>query len=117
MVRVLFQLTDILNVCLRTNTCHFSFFPSFFPSFLRVSVTYGHPYMIDVQDCDARLPSSGDATDLYLDQLVRLSVIAGKVMKNIYTYVLTLFSSLFPSQLALDPFTLLFICADSYRRV
>ena len=43
--------------------------------------------MIDVQDCDARLPSSGDATDLYLDQLVRLSVIVGKVMKNIYTYV------------------------------
>ena len=43
--------------------------------------------MIDVQDCDARLPSSGDTTDLYLDQLVRLSVLVGKVMKNIYTYV------------------------------
>jgi hypothetical protein len=42
--------------------------------------------MIDVADCDARLPSSGDDRDLYLDQLVRLSVIVGKVMKNIYTY-------------------------------
>jgi len=41
--------------------------------------------MIDVQDCDARLPSSGDDRDLYLDQLARLSVIVGKVMKNIYT--------------------------------
>ena len=43
--------------------------------------------MIEVQDCDARLPSSGDAADLYLDQLVRLSVIVGRVQKNIYTYV------------------------------
>ncbi|KAF7796719.1 hypothetical protein EIP86_007902 [Pleurotus ostreatoroseus] len=51
----------------------------------RISITYGHPYMIEVQDCDARLPSSGDATDLYLDQLVRLSVIVGRVQKNIYT--------------------------------
>ena len=53
----------------------------------RISITYGHPYMIEVQDCDARLPSSGDATDLYLDQLVRLSVIVGRVQKNIYTCV------------------------------
>ena len=43
--------------------------------------------MIEVQDCDARLPSSGDAADLYLDQLVRLSVIVGRVQKNIYTCV------------------------------
>ncbi|KAI0810881.1 fungal-specific transcription factor domain-containing protein [Irpex lacteus] len=50
-----------------------------------VSVTYGHPFMIDVGDCDARLPSSGDERDTYIDQLVRLSVIVGKVMKNIYT--------------------------------
>ena len=47
--------------------------------------------MIEVQDCDARLPSSGDATDLYLDQLVRLSVIVGRVQKNIYTCVPCLF--------------------------
>ena len=43
--------------------------------------------MIDVNDCDARLPSSGDATDLYLDYLARLSLILGRVMKNIYTCV------------------------------
>ncbi|CAL1705128.1 unnamed protein product [Somion occarium] len=50
-----------------------------------ISVTYGHPHMIDVQDCDARLPSSGDPQDLYLDELVRLSVILGRVQKAIYT--------------------------------
>ncbi|KIP12269.1 hypothetical protein PHLGIDRAFT_82021 [Phlebiopsis gigantea 11061_1 CR5-6] len=50
-----------------------------------VAVTYGHPPMIDVNDCDARLPSSGDETDLYLDYLARLSLILGRVMKNIYT--------------------------------
>ncbi|KAF5386791.1 hypothetical protein D9615_001601 [Tricholomella constricta] len=49
------------------------------------SLTYGHPYMIDVQDCDARLPSSGDLSDLYMDELVRLSVILGKVLKTIYS--------------------------------
>ncbi|EKM55173.1 uncharacterized protein PHACADRAFT_255607 [Phanerochaete carnosa HHB-10118-sp] len=50
-----------------------------------VGVTYGHPSMIDVNDCDARLPSSGDETDLYLDYLARLSLILGRVMKNIYS--------------------------------
>ncbi|KIL61315.1 hypothetical protein M378DRAFT_187599 [Amanita muscaria Koide BX008] len=49
------------------------------------SLTYGHPYMIDVQDCDARLPSSGDSNDLYIDELVRLSVILGRVLKTIYS--------------------------------
>ncbi|KAF8635521.1 hypothetical protein AX17_003906 [Amanita inopinata Kibby_2008] len=49
------------------------------------SLAYGHPYMIDVQDCDARLPSSGDYSDLYLDELVRLSVILGRVLKTIYS--------------------------------
>ncbi|KAF9053044.1 fungal-specific transcription factor domain-containing protein [Panaeolus papilionaceus] len=49
------------------------------------SIAYGHPYMIDVEDCDARLPSSGDATDLYMDELVRLSIILGKVQKTIYS--------------------------------
>ncbi|KAG0705062.1 fungal-specific transcription factor domain-containing protein [Suillus ampliporus] len=49
------------------------------------SLTYGHPYMIDVQDCDARLPSSGDPNDLYMDELVRLSVILGRVLKTIYS--------------------------------
>ncbi|KAH7908879.1 fungal-specific transcription factor domain-containing protein [Hygrophoropsis aurantiaca] len=50
-----------------------------------ISLTYGHPYMIDVQDCDARLPSSGDPNDLYMDELVRLSVILGRVLKTIYS--------------------------------
>jgi hypothetical protein len=43
--------------------------------------------MIDVQDCDARLPSSGDPTDLYMDELVRLSIILGRVQKTIYRCV------------------------------
>lgn len=43
--------------------------------------------MIDIQDCDARLPSSGDQNDLYMDELVRLSIILGRVQKAIYTYV------------------------------
>ena len=70
-------------------------FPAFFykpvsdvvRAIFRVAVTYGHPSMIDVNDCDARLPSSGDETDLYLDYLARLSLILGRVMKNIYTCV------------------------------
>ncbi|KAF8163606.1 fungal-specific transcription factor domain-containing protein [Crassisporium funariophilum] len=49
------------------------------------SIAYGHPYMIDVQDCDARLPSSGDLNDLYMDELVRLSIILGRVQKTIYS--------------------------------
>ena len=40
--------------------------------------------MIDVRDCDARLPSSGDPNDLYMDELVRLSIILGRVLKTIY---------------------------------
>lgn len=48
------------------------------------SLIYGHPYMIDVQDCDVRLPSSGDPADLYMEKLVRISVILGKVLKTIY---------------------------------
>ncbi|TFK62544.1 hypothetical protein BDN72DRAFT_776954 [Pluteus cervinus] len=50
------------------------------------SLAYGHPYMIDVQDCDVRLPSSGDLDDdLYMDELVRLSVVLGRVLKAIYS--------------------------------
>lgn len=52
----------------------------------RISLAYGHPYMIDVQDCDARLPSGGDPNDAYMDELVRLSVILGRVLKTIYRY-------------------------------
>jgi len=43
--------------------------------------------MIDIHDCDARLPSSGDTNDLYMDELVRLSVLLGRVLKTIYRYV------------------------------
>ncbi|KAF7778524.1 transcriptional regulator family: Fungal Specific TF [Agaricus bisporus var. burnettii] len=49
------------------------------------SLAYGHPYMIDVQDCDARLPSSGDESGLYMDELVRLSLLLGRVLKAIYS--------------------------------
>nr|VWO98038.1 mRNA-capping enzyme subunit alpha (EC (GTP--RNA guanylyltransferase) (mRNA guanylyltransferase) [Ganoderma boninense] len=51
----------------------------------QISLTFGHPCMIDIRDCDARLPSSGDPNDLYMDELVRLSVILGRVQKTIYT--------------------------------
>ncbi|KAI0273577.1 fungal-specific transcription factor domain-containing protein [Gloeopeniophorella convolvens] len=50
-----------------------------------VSLSYGHPYMIDVNDCDARLPSSGSPHDLYVDELVRLSIILGRVLKTVYS--------------------------------
>jgi hypothetical protein len=40
--------------------------------------------MIDVNDCDARLPSSGSPHDLYVDELARLSIILGRVLKTIY---------------------------------
>ncbi|KAI0934800.1 hypothetical protein AcV5_006529 [Taiwanofungus camphoratus] len=49
------------------------------------SLLYGHPYLIDVRDCDVRLPSSGDPNDRYMDEFVRLSVILGRVHKAIYT--------------------------------
>lgn len=56
--------------------------------FRRTSIAYGHPHMIDIQDCDSRLPSSGDATDLYMDELVRLSILLGRVQKAIYRFVI-----------------------------
>jgi hypothetical protein len=49
-------------------------------------VTYGHPFMIDVHDCDARLPSSGDPNDAYIDELLRLSILLGRVLKTIYRF-------------------------------
>lgn len=50
-------------------------------------MTFGLPYMIDLQDCDAHLPSSGDASLFYMDELVRLSVLMGRVQKTIYRCV------------------------------
>ena len=43
--------------------------------------------MIDVHDCDARLPSSGQPNDLYTDELVKLSILLGRVLKTVYRYV------------------------------
>ena len=45
--------------------------------------------MIDVNDCDARLPSSGSPHDLYVDELARLSIILGRVLKTVYRYGLS----------------------------
>ena len=53
----------------------------------RAGIAYGNPYMIDVQDCDTRLPSSGDFNDVYMDELVRLSILLGRVQKTIYRFV------------------------------
>ncbi|VDB82669.1 unnamed protein product [Peniophora sp. CBMAI 1063] len=50
-----------------------------------MSLSYGHPYMIDVGDCDARLPSSDTPDDLYTVELVRLSILLGRVLKTIYS--------------------------------
>ncbi|KAF8590103.1 hypothetical protein K439DRAFT_1644924 [Ramaria rubella] len=41
------------------------------------SLTYGHPFMIDVEDCDVRLTSS--------DALLKLSILLGRVLKMIYS--------------------------------
>jgi hypothetical protein len=49
------------------------------------ALAYGHPFMIDVADCDARLPSTGSPSDAYMDQLVRLSLILGRVLRMIYS--------------------------------
>jgi hypothetical protein len=67
----------------------------------RVSLSYGHPYMIDVNDCDARLPSSGCPHDLYVDELVRLSIILGRVLKTIYRY--GLYSPAFDEAYLMNP--------------
>ena len=49
-----------------------------------MSLSYGHPHMIEVKDCDTRLPSSGEIQDLYVVELVRLSILLGRVLKTIY---------------------------------
>jgi len=75
------------GACLISDRWCVNTFPHASPIFdcaYRTSLAYGHPYMIDVQDCDARLPSSGDLNDLYIDELVRISVILGRVLKSIY---------------------------------
>lgn len=44
--------------------------------------------MIDVTDCDARLPTPDDQGIGYLNALTRLSMILGTVLKTIYRSVL-----------------------------
>ncbi|KDQ18055.1 hypothetical protein BOTBODRAFT_155106 [Botryobasidium botryosum FD-172 SS1] len=55
---------------------------------------FGHPFMIDVHDCDVRLPTPEDpATEetrltqpcLFLGELVKLSILLGRVLKAIYS--------------------------------
>ncbi len=86
------------GACLISDRWYFSTYPRLPHGFLvshahdahhRVSLSYGHPYMIDVNDCDARLPSSGTPYDLYVDELARLSIILGRVLKTIYRYDLS----------------------------
>jgi hypothetical protein len=52
-----------------------------------MALGFGHPCMIDVQDCDVRLPSSGDLSDLYMVEMVRLAVLLGRVLKAVYRHV------------------------------
>jgi hypothetical protein len=61
----------------------------------RTALAFGHPYMIDVHDCNVRLPSSGDPNALYMDELVRLSVILGRVLKTIYTFAFLFLASFY----------------------
>ncbi|KIO32577.1 hypothetical protein M407DRAFT_105584 [Tulasnella calospora MUT 4182] len=55
---------------------------------------FGHPFMIDVLDCDVRLPTPDDPNDIsiaatkpncYLAELIKLSILLGKVTKTIYS--------------------------------
>ena len=51
------------------------------------SLAYGHPFMIDVEDCDVRLTSSDAIEDMYMNELLKLSILLGRVLKMIYRYV------------------------------
>ncbi|KAG9027836.1 hypothetical protein FRB95_007346 [Tulasnella sp. JGI-2019a] len=55
---------------------------------------FGHPFMIDVLDCDVRLPTPDDPNDAsladtkpqcYLAEMIKLSILLGKVTKTIYS--------------------------------
>ena len=48
------------------------------------SLTYGHPFMIDVEDCDVRLNSPDKPEDMYTNELLKLSILLGRVLKMIY---------------------------------
>lgn len=61
---------------------------------------HGHPFMIDVIDCDVRLPApvlddgSGELSMplLFMGQLVKLSILLGKILKLLYGWVIWLLS-------------------------
>jgi hypothetical protein len=42
--------------------------------------------MIDVEDCDVRLTSSEAVEDMYMNELLKLSILLGRVLKMIYRY-------------------------------
>jgi hypothetical protein len=71
--------------------------------------------MIDVTDCDARLPTPDDQGIGYLNALTRLSMILGTVLKTIYRSVspnrlaVAVMYSLPPTPLARLAYTLLVI--------
>ncbi|KAG8883115.1 hypothetical protein FRB97_007252 [Tulasnella sp. 331] len=55
---------------------------------------FGHPFMIDVLDCDVRLPTPDDPNNAalaetkpqcYLAEMIKLSILLGKVTKTIYS--------------------------------
>lgn len=48
------------------------------------SLTYGHPFMIDLEDCDMRMTASDRVEDMYMNELLKLSILIGRVLKMIY---------------------------------
>ncbi|KAG8772446.1 hypothetical protein FRC16_005664, partial [Serendipita sp. 398] len=49
------------------------------------SAAFGYPQMIDLTDCDVRLPTPQDKVIGYLNALTRLSILLGEVLKAIYS--------------------------------
>ncbi|KAG8835536.1 hypothetical protein FRC17_002765, partial [Serendipita sp. 399] len=49
------------------------------------SAAFGYPQMIDLTDCDVRLPTPQDQVIGYLNALTRLSILLGEVLKAIYS--------------------------------
>jgi hypothetical protein len=56
----------------------------------RYAASFGHPLTINVLDCDVRLPRSDEAEGMkmeYMGELVKLSILLGRVLKSIYRWV------------------------------
>ncbi|EUC61692.1 fungal specific transcription factor domain protein [Rhizoctonia solani AG-3 Rhs1AP] len=52
------------------------------------AASYGHPLAINVLDCDVRLPRADEAEGLkmeFMGELVKLSILLGRVLKSIYS--------------------------------